>query len=106
MVEDEKTTGSAANKHISENRNKNIGEWSSYNSGHLVYSGATMAEGNQTTTFDQSYKTFRYGAEKCENVKCLKNLEVVQWSKSLSHLQSNDSIKIKNPPTQTSANLQ
>ena len=64
MVEDEKATGSAVNKHISETRNKNISEWSSYNGGHLVYFGAAMMEGNQTTTFDQSYKTFRYGAEK------------------------------------------
>ena len=58
MVEDEKATGSAVNKHISENRNKNIGEWSSYNGRHLAYSGAAMAEGNQTTTLDQSYRTF------------------------------------------------
>ena len=64
MVEDEKDMGSAVNKHINENHNKNIDEWSSYNGGHLVYSGAAMAEGNQTTTFDQSYKTFRYGTEK------------------------------------------
>ena len=46
MVEDENTMGSTENKYISENCNKNIDEWSSYNGGHLVYSGAAMAEGN------------------------------------------------------------
>ena len=31
--------------------------------GHLVRSGAAMAESNQATAFDQSHKTFRYGVE-------------------------------------------
>ena len=69
MAEDEKTTGPAAKRHIGETQTKHRREEQLYG-GHLVRSGAAMAENNQTTAFDPSHKLSTMMQKYCENIKC------------------------------------